>query len=147
MFVSATMIKVLRKNKRKLNAIKLLIPLVEIVVLSFLWVHSEFYKKYPSLLLLAVGLQFFLLIIKMIIATVTKVCVNEKKLFIDEIRSFSISTFSVIDSNPEYGSRVPRHARLLLYFQYYFLLRSKLCGANHKSANRLPRNQVLHHNS
>ena len=73
MFVFSIMRKVLKGNKQKLRALALLLPITLVVLLSLVWVHTEFYMKYPALVLLTTGLQFYSLTIKMIIATVTKV--------------------------------------------------------------------------
>ncbi len=69
----AILAKVLTGNKQKLKSLSLLMPAITVVVLSFFWIHTDFYTRCPVLVLITVGLQVNLITMKMIIATVTVV--------------------------------------------------------------------------
>jgi len=72
-FVVVIFKRVLSGNQHKFQALSLLIPITMITLLSLFWIHTEFYLKYPGLVILTTGINFYIITIRMIIATVTKV--------------------------------------------------------------------------
>jgi hypothetical protein len=74
-FAVEVMKKVLKGNKQKLRALSLLLPVVAIVALAAGWSCTEFYRKQPALVVLVVGLEFFLVTIKAIICKMSKVAI------------------------------------------------------------------------
>ena len=70
-FIGAMMWSVLKGRKNKGEALLQLLPIAVIIVFSFLWANTEFYSNYPALVMITTGVQFFLMIIKKLIATVT----------------------------------------------------------------------------
>ena len=65
--------KVLKNNKQKLRSLSLLVPTCVIVILSLIWAYHDYYEAYPARIILAVGLEFFLVSVKMILYVMCKV--------------------------------------------------------------------------
>ena len=68
-------LSVLHKAQDRTKALTMLLPVFCVILFSFLWVRTDFYQKYPALVMITTGIQFFLVIIKMIISTVTEVLI------------------------------------------------------------------------
>ena len=68
--------KVLKNNKQKLRALSLLLPMIAITLLAAIWSYSEFYRTQPALVMLVVGLEFFLVTIKAIVCKMSQVVIT-----------------------------------------------------------------------
>lgn len=64
--------KVLKNNKQKLRSLSLLFPNLFIVVLTIWNGYTHYYREKPALIMLLVGLEFFLMSAKIIVATICK---------------------------------------------------------------------------
>ncbi len=64
--------RVLKNNKQKLRSLSLLLPISTVVALAGAWTFTEYYRARPALVILAIGLEFFLVNAKFILSTMCR---------------------------------------------------------------------------
>lgn len=63
----------MKNNMQKLRSLSLLVPNILVVCLSLMWVWKDYYKQKPALVMIIVGIEFFLISAKFIVAMMCNV--------------------------------------------------------------------------